>query len=515
MNKGFAITMRVSARLCWSVAGLVIAAAAAAPAEVKLPHMLSDHAVLQRNAPIHIWGWADPGENVTVRFHDQTRTATADDLGKWSLWLMPEKAGGPYTLTATGSSGGAGVRLSDLLVGDVWLASGQSNMEMPLNGFPGSAVLKNGAEEIAHATLPTVRLLRLEHATSEFPLNDISATWTECNPQTAAEFSAVAYFFGREINEKEKVPVGLIDTTWGGTPVESWISLMGISSDAGLMPLFRSRALFAQDLADEDAMRAKEKRDRDAAAAAHQPPPEQHWHPNPASWEPSALFNSMIAPETLYTIKGVIWYQGETNSDPERAPLYVKEFPALIADWRKAWGEGDFPFLFVQISNFYSPNEDWGTIRDAQRRTLAVTDTAMAVTLDVGTRNNVHPPDKQTVGGRLALAARAMVYSERGLEYSGPLFREATVEGGSMRVWFDHAESGLTSEGATAGFEIAGEDSKFVPATAKIDGSTVVVQAAGVAHPKYVRYGWAGWTDANLFNKEKLPASTFTSQPLR
>ena len=505
--------MRISPRLGWCAAALLILAGAAR-GEVTLPHLLSDHAVLQRESPIHIWGNADPGETVTVHFHDQTRTAKADDLGKWSLWLMPEKAGGPFTLTATGSSGGAGVTVSDILVGDVWLASGQSNMEMPLSGFPNSAVLKNGADEIAHATLSNVRLLRLEKTTSEFPMNEVSATWTECNPQTAADFSAVAYFFGREISAKEKVPVGLIDTTWGGTPVESWISLMGISSDASLMPLFRSRALFAADLADEPAMRAKEKRERDAAEAAHQPPPKQSWHPNPASWEPAALYNGMIAPETRYAIKGVIWYQGETNSDPERAPLYVKEFPALIDDWRRDWAQGDFPFLYVQISNFYSPNEDWGMVRDAQRRTLSVEKTGMAVTLDIGTKDNVHPPDKQTVGARLALAARAMVYGEHGIEYSGPLFREATVEGSAMRVWFDHAESGLTSDGAPAGFEIAGADGKFVPATAKINGSTVVVQAASVSKPEFVRYGWASWTDANLFNKDKLPASTFTSQPL-
>jgi len=504
--------MRFSEKLCGIAAGLLMLMAGVAGAEVTLPHLLSDHAVLQRENPIHIWGNADPGEVVTVHFHNQTRTAVADGLGKWSLWLMPEKAGGPYTLTATGSVGGAGVTVSDILVGDVWLASGQSNMEMPLAGFPNSAVLKNGAEEIAHATLPTVRLLRVEETASEFPMNDVSATWTECNPETAAKFSAVAYFFGREINAKEKVPVGLIDTTWGGTPVEAWISLMGISADASLMPLFRSRALFAQDLADEPAVRAKEKRERDAAEAAHQPPPEQHWHPNPASWEPAALYNGMIAPETQYTIKGVIWYQGEANTGPERAPLYVKEFPALIADWRRDWAQGNFPFLYVQISNFYSPNEDWGTVRDAQRRTLSVANTAMAVTLDIGTRDNVHPPDKQTVGARLALAARAIVYGERVSEYSGPLFREATIEGSAMRVWFDHAESGLTSEGAPAGFEIAGADGKFVPATAKIDGSTVVVQAAGVSHPRFVRYGWASWTDANLFNKDKLPASTFTSR---
>jgi len=508
--------LRFCAKLC-GAAAVMMTIAGLAQAEVSLPHMISDHAVLQRGAPIHIWGNADPGETVTVHFHEQTRTATAGDLGKWSLWLMPEKAGGPYTLTATGSGGGSGVTVTDLLVGDVWLASGQSNMEMPMEGWPGSAVLKNGAEEIAHATHPQMRLLRLERTTSEFPLNDVTATWTECNPETAAKFSSVAYFFGREISEKEKVPVGLIDTTWGGTPVEAWMSLMGISSEAGLMPLFRSRALFAADLADEPAKRAKEKREHDAAVAAHQPPPEETWHPDPASWEPAALYNGMIAPETRYTIKGVIWYQGEANSDPERAPLYEKEFPALIADWRRDWAEGNFPFLYVQISNFDSPKEDWGMVRDAQRRTLAVANTGMAVTLDIGTKDNVHPPDKESVGARLALAARATVYGERGIEYSGPLFREATIEttaprGSTMRVWFDHAESGLTSEGAPAGFEIAGADGKFVPATAKIDGSTVVVEAAGITKPKFVRYGWASWTDANLFNKDKLPASTFTSQ---
>src|SRR5271165_5363947 len=259
--------MRFSRRLCGAVA-MAVMLIATAGAEVRLPHLISDHAVLQRENPIHIWGNADPGETVTVRFHDQTRTAMAEDLGKWSLWLMPEKAGGPYTLTASGSAGGTGVTVSDILVGDVWVASGQSNMEMPLSGFPNSAVLKNGAEEIAHATLPTVRLLSVERKASEFPLNDVSTTWKECNPQTAAEFSAVAYFFGREINEKEKVPVGLIDATWGGTPVESWISLMGIASDASLMPLFKSRAIFASDLADEPARRAKEKREREAAEAA-------------------------------------------------------------------------------------------------------------------------------------------------------------------------------------------------------------------------------------------------------
>ncbi len=483
-----------------------------AGAEVRLPNVVSSHAVLQRDVPIHIWGWSDPGETVTVRFHDQSRTANADDLGKWGLWLQPEHAGGPFTLTAQGSSGSP-VTLSDILVGDVWVASGQSNMEMPLNGFPGSAVLKNAQEEIANATLPTVRLLRIEHKTSYYPVNDISATWTDCTPQTAGDFSAVAYFFGRDINTREHVPIGLIDSTWGGTPVDTWISMDGIGSNAGLMPMFASWAHFTADLSDTDLIIAKEKREDAAAEQAHQPKPEHNWHPDALSWQPASLYNGMIAPLVPYTIKGAIWYQGETNSDPERAPMYSRFFSAMIQDWRAKWGEGNFPFLYVQISNFYSPHENWGLLRDEQRRTLSVANTAMAVTLDVGTRDNVHPPDKQTVGARLALAARATVYGEPQLEYSGPLFRTATVEGSTMRVWFDHAKDGLAAHGPQlAGFEVAGADGKFAPAKAKIEGSTVVVEASGVSHPASVRYAWQGWTDANLFNKENLPASTFTSE---
>jgi sialate O-acetylesterase len=493
---------------------LFIVSLAPIHAEVKLPNILSSHAVLQRNAPIHIWGWSDPGEKITVRFHDQTRTTDVDDLGRWNLWLMPEHAGGPYTLTAQGSAGSSeAVMLSDILVGDVWVASGQSNMEMPLNGFPGNAVVKNSAQEIAQANLPTVRLLQIEKKSSFYPLNDISATWTECTPQTAAEFSAVAYFFGREINAREHVPIGLIDSTWGGTPVESWISMDTIGSDAGLMPLFATWAGFTNELSYRDLELAKEKREDEVAAKDNQPKPKHPWRPDGISWQPAGLYNGMIAPVTPYTMKGVIWYQGETNSDSKRASQYVKLFPALIGDWRARWKEGDFPFLYVQISNFYSPAEDWGTIRDAQRRTLSVANTAMAVSLDIGQFDNVHPPDKQTVGARLALAARARVYGEPQMEYSGPLFQSVTTEGSTMRVWFAHAKTGLVSHGAALeGFELAGADGKFVPAVAKIDGDTVVVQASGVSKPQAVRYGWASFTNGNLFNKEGLPASTFTSE---
>ncbi|HEY0759028.1 MAG TPA: sialate O-acetylesterase [Acidisarcina sp.] len=525
---------------------LLLSAAAvsqAAVAEVRLPHILSDHAVLQRDAPIHLWGWSDAGETITAHFHAQTRTAQANRYGEWTMWLMPEKAGGPYDLTiqgsapalaatggataapastpaapldaaamsSTGSGAAPAVTVADLLVGDVWFASGQSNMEMPLSGFPNSAVLKNADQEIASAAnQPQMRLLLVEHDSPDVPLDDIHATWTLCSPETAAKFSAVAYLFGREISSREHVPVGLIDATWGGTPVESWISLDGLAADASLMPAFAARARFADEQSRMSLIIAEEHREDAAARAAGQPVPKHPWHPGPASWNPSGLYNGLIAPATPYTIKGVIWYQGETNSAPDRAPQYVRLFPAMIADWRQKWHQGDFPFLYVQISSFNSPGENWGIIRDAQRRTLSIANTGMAVSLDAGEFDNVHPADKQTVAARLALAARRMVYGEA-VEYSGPLFRQATLEDRGIRVWFDHA-AGLTSKGGPLrGFEVAGEDAHYVTATATISGSSVLVSSP-VKEPVYVRYAWSSFTDANLYNQAGLPAATFTSE---
>ncbi len=495
-----------------AVVAVAMAGGAGAKAAVKLPQVLTDHAVLQREAPIHIWGWADPGEQVTVSFHGQKLATMASDLGKWSVYLAPEHAGGPYSLTVQGSNT---VTLSDLLVGDVWFASGQSNMELPLKGFPGSAVLKDGPQEIAQANQPLVRLLRVHTRTSDHPLQDLKdpdEVWTTCTPDTAANFSAVAYFFGREIEQKENVPVGLIDDTWGGTPVEAWVSLDGISADASLMPVFAEWSKMSNMTADVPAMLAREKREDAAAKAANAPLPKHPWHPNPLSWAPTYLYNGMIAPLVDFTIKGVIWYQGESNSKKPLAPMYAKVFPALISDWRSHWSEGDFPFLFVQISSFTSNDtEVWGIVRDAQRRTLSLTKTGMAVTLDVGQADNVHPPDKQTVGHRLALAARKIAYGEQ-VEDAGPLFREAAPEAGRVRVYFDHAE-GLTAKGgALGGFEVAGEDHHFVPATAKVDGKTVVVDGAGIAKPRFVRYAWANVPAANLLNGAGLPASTFSSE---
>jgi sialate O-acetylesterase len=479
-------------------------------AEARLPHVLSSHMVMQRNHPIHFWGWAKPGEPVAIDFHGVKASVNADGLGHWSIYLPPEPAGGPYALTVSASNT---INLTDILVGDVWFASGQSNMELPLLGFPGSASLENGPAEIANATHPEIRLLHIKAKSSYYPLDDIDQNWTLCTPETAASFSAVAYFFGREIAEKEHVPVGLIDSTWGGTVAESWVSLDTISSAPSLMPILASWAGMTDKIADMPAIEAQEQREEAAAQAAHQTPPWHPWHPNPLSWEPAGLFNAMVNPVTPFPISGAIWYQGESNSALERAAMYQRIFPALISDWREHWNEGNFPFLYVQISSFTStPQENWAVIREAQRRTLSVTNTAMAVTIDIGNPVNVHPANKQDVGHRLALAARALSYHES-VEYSGPLYREAAIEGSAIRLFFDHSQSGLVAKsGALTGFAIAGADRIFVPATAAIDGDSTTVSNSAVPNPKFVRYGWQNAPVVNLFNNDGLPASPFTTE---
>jgi sialate O-acetylesterase len=493
---------------------MICCLAATATAEVRLPRVLSDHAVLQREQPVRIWGWGAAAEHVTVQFHEQTETTQADGWGSWQVWLKPESAGGPYTLTVIGDATAAPLQRTDILVGDVWIASGQSNMEFPLQGFGPTMLLKDQQKEIAAAAHPNIRLLRQTRNSSPMPLTDSQDTWTACTSETAKTFSAVAYFFGRKIAEEEKVPVGLIDTTWGGTPAQSWISAEGIAW-AGLANMPIENAIAERDLA-RTAEIKNQYAIEDAAALAAGKPALKHprFSRDRAPFVPTVLFNGMIAPYTNYTIKGAIWYQGETDHDvPNRALYYSRTFPALIQDWRKQWGEGEFPFLYVQISS-YGSGEGWGNVRDAQRRTLELANTGMAVTLDVGNPTNIHPPDKQTVGARLAQISLGMVYGKK-IETASPMFEQATTEGNGIRAWFSHAE-GLKSNDAEIGdFEVAGEDRKFVPATAKIEKlgnrETVLAAAPSVAAPLYVRYGWAGTVKSYLYNASGLPMGTFTS----
>jgi len=483
---------------------LVLLVAVCAQAEVKLPALLSDGAVLQRDLPLHFWGTAEPGEQVTVTFAANSQSAKTDSLGHWNVYLPPAKAGGPFEISIQGSNR---IVLHDVMVGDVWLASGQSNMEFPLRR------VKDGEKEVAAADSPNIRLFRVDHVHSEFPLSDVTAKpWTPCTPESVREFSAVAYYFAREIAQKEKVTIGVVESSWGGTLAESWTSMDALSGDPALMPLFAARARMMDRQADVPMQLKQEQAERDAAKGKGLPEPKFPWHPQHEMWQPAGLFNGMIAPLTPFPIRGVIWYQGESNSMIERAPyLYGHQFETLIRDWRAHWGEGDFPFLFVQISSYTStPAEDWPAIREGQRQTLALRNTGMAVSIDIGDPDDVHPLDKIDVGHRLALIARATVYGEN-VVYSGPTVREITRDGRGLRVWLDHA-AGLMAKGtALTGFEIAGTDGKFQAAEAKIDGETLIVSSSAVEHPVSVRYGWANSPQCNLFNKEGLPASPFTA----
>ena len=490
---------------------ITLLAAPLAGAQIRLPNALSDHAVLQRGVPVHIWGWATPGDSLTVSLHGQKVSTSVDRLGEWSAWLNPESAGGPYTLTVTGSPSDGSKTITDLLIGDVWLASGQSNMEMPLKGFGPGTPVKNGTAEIAAANNPQIRLLHIETASSAYPLPDVKNIWTLCTPETAANFSAVAYFFGREIAAKEHVPIGLIAAAWGGVPVDSFISLEGLTANSAVLPALANRAHFADSVAQVDEIVAAEKREDAAAQAAGKPAARHQYHPAQASWLPAGPYNAMIAPLNKYTVKGFLWYQGETDASAERAPHYNALFEALITDWRSHFAQGDLPFLFVQLTSF-NGGPGWGVVRDAQRRTLALRDTAMAVTLDVGDNNNIHPADKQTVAYRLALAARHMVYGEN-IASLPPLFHQATTEPGAMRVWLDNAKGLKTSSATVQGFEVAGEDRTYVKAEARIDGTTLVVKNATFTDPKYVRYAWDGIAPPGLYNADGLPTATFTSEP--
>ncbi len=487
-----------------SLAALLLAGVSA-KAEVRLPKILASHMVLQRQQPIHLWGWAEPDEQVTATLDGKTQSTTTDDVGHWHIYLPAMEAGGPFQLVIKGANQ---ISLDDILIGDVWFASGQSNMEMPLRGFDANAVIKNSDQEIRNAEHKDLRLFRTPKRSSDYPQPDFDAVWTECTPQTAADFSAVAYFFGRQIAKEEHVPVGLIDSTWGGTPVEAWVSMGSLGSDSALDPVFVQWAQMSKDVAEIPAMIKAEKRADEKAKAEGKPAPHHDWHPDPSSWAPAGLYNGMVAAALNFRIKGAIWYQGESNASPSRADMYEREFTTMIQDWRREWREGDFPFFFVQLANFEAGPQSFQTIREAQRRTLSLRNTGMAVTIDIGLAGNIHPPDKQDVGARLALAAEAIAYGKH-IEYSGPTYRQTSFNGPELRVWFDHTTGGM--KGAD-GFEIAGADHKFVPATARIDGDTVVLTATAVTEPRYARYGWANNPAVNLVNGEGLPASPFTSE---
>ena len=474
-------------------------------AEVTLPAVLASHMVIQRDLPVHVWGWANAGEGVRVSFRGNESSAVTDELGKWSVFLPPGSAGGPFEMTVKGTNS---LTLSDVLVGDVWVASGQSNMEFEMRRAATAGV------DLPKATNSQLRLMIVKKKAAEYAQEDVSATasWAASTPETARDFSAVAWYFAREVQQREQVPVGIIDSTWGGTLAESWTRLAAMGEDAALAPVFAARGHMEDREA--DALRFEKIRPGIVADAKAKglPEPKFPWTPPLPMWAPGMLWNGMIAPLTPMPIKGVIWYQGESNSALERAPTYERLFKTLIEDWRKQWQIGDFPFLYVQIANYTStPLETWAPIREAQRKTLSLRNTGMAVTIDIGNPDDVHPTDKLTVGQRLALSARSVAYGES-VESSGPLFRQVTAEGANLRVWFEHREGLQVKGGSLTGFEVAGSDGVFAPAEAKIVGDTIVLNSLVVAKPSMARYGWSNSPECHLYNRAGLPASPFQSQ---
>lgn len=558
-----------------ALAFAVFLAAGYVQADVRLPAIFGDHMVLQRDGDIPVWGWADPDEAITVTAGGETATAKTGANGKWSVKLTKLAASAqPIEVTIAGKNK---ITLTDVLVGDVWVCSGQSNMELGAG-----AIISR--EEIAKADHPQIRLFTVPKWVAPAPADDIApipanapllGKWQVCTPATLAKngewsgFSAVAFLFGRDVHSFTGQPVGLISTNWGGTRIHSWISLKTLETMPEKVSATRGAVKFRdhyeeikqtwetqtlpewtttkenwtkENQAALDAYAAEQKQwgqlAKEAAAekkpAPPRPvapkPPKEPRNPLTDNQTSCALFNGMIAPIAPYGIKGVIWYQGESNA-AEPIP-YKAEIPALINDWRAHWGQGDFAFLLVQLPNFTAqkpePGEStWAATREAQNGALALPNTGLAVTIDLGDAGNIHPPDKQDVSHRLALAAQRVAYGKQDAIFSGPTHKSFTIEGNKIRVLFENTGSGLMIGNAPdhfftsqkkaipaaptklEGFAIAGADKKFAWANATIDGNSVVIESAAVANPVAVRYAWADNPACNLYNKEGLPASPF------
>lgn len=523
-------------------------------AEVKLNSLFADHMVLQCDTPAPIWGTADPGEQVRVAFGGQTRTVTAGATGKWSVKLDPLPASAePRVLTVEGKNK---LAFQDVLVGEVWVASGQSNMASSVSAA------SNADEALAQAADAQVRFFSVAHNIAQEPLADLGGKWEVSTPETAKNFSAVGYFFAREIQKDQKKPVAILHGSWGGTPVQTWMSVEAVKKAP---PIAKTLGEWEAAVEQHQKVQANPQLETDyqrdlkqwqaevepgfdavfkaynAAKAAGSPVgpkptpsrpepvnPDPMGMPNPSS-RPHTLgisFNAMIAPMIPYAIRGVIWYQGEENGSTGLE--YRALFPRLIEDWRRRWDEDDFPFLFVQLPcNGPDPTpvagSGWPWTREAQFMTLEKEPrTGMAITIDIGDPANVHPKDKVDVGHRLALLARKIAYGEE-LVASGPLYKDYTVEGEKVRINFTNTGGGLIIAQAPwrppqvaplptdrlIGFFIAGEDKSWVEADAQIEGDSVMVSSPKVTKPVAVRYAWANSPRCNLYNKEHLPASPF------
>ncbi len=459
------------------------------------PHALfTGGAVLQREIAIPVWGTADPGEKITVELNGQSVTTSADGSGNWLAKLKPIKAGGPYVLKINS------LEIKNILIGDVWICSGQSNMQWSLKQT------SNAEADVAAANYPKIRLFQVPRLEIEGEQSAVKSSWKECTPETAANFSAIGYFFGRDLHKNLNVPIGLINNAVGGSPAESWASNAVLNGDSEYKQFHDAypKQMENYQAAVEKHKAAVEKAKVDGTKAPNAPG---------KPWMPSGLYNGMLTSLAPYAIKGAIWYQGESNAG--RAYQYRRLFPVMIKNWRDKWGQGDFPFLFVQLAAF-GPNgdklgeSDWAELREAQTMTLATSPkTGQALAIDYGTYDDIHPKNKLPIGERLALAARSVAYNQK-LVFSGPMYDVMKNNGDKITLNFKHTGGGLEAKGGELkGFLIAGEDKIWREAKAEIKGKTVIVSSAEVAKPIAVRYAWAKFPTCNLYNKEGLPAVPF------
>ncbi|WP_242094489.1 sialate O-acetylesterase [Aestuariivivens sediminicola] len=439
-------------------------------AQLELPPLFNDHMVLQQKEMVSIWGTDHPNTAITVvGSWNESATTTADANGKWKVKLKTTEAGGPYTLTVQGSSE---VVFNDILMGDVWICSGQSNMEMPLKGFRSQPVTGSN-EAILNSTNNKIRLFTVKRNPSLVPVDTVSGAWLKSHPLTSKEFSAVAYFFGRKLNDVLDIPIGLIGVSWGGSSIETWMDKETLSQYKTV----------------------------DLAEAIPDSPQRAH----------TLLYNGMIHPIQDYTNKGFLWYQGESNR--MNSDDYLDLFPAMIRQWRTQWGQENLPFYYVQIAPFGYRGKNAAYIREAQLKAMnAVKHVGMAVTLDIGDCQYIHPPEKRVVGERLAYWALAKDYGMDGIAYSGPVYEKMEkTDDGKINLFFSYSDNGLISfDKALAGFTIAGEDRIFYPATAIVNRTgAVTVSSEMVPNPVAVRYAFESCPEATLFNIEGLPASSF------
>ena len=481
-------------------------------ADVRLPAIFSDHMVLQAGTPFRIWGWAEPEEQVTVEIAGRSQTTVTDSSGEWRVELQPlEHSASASTLTVRGRNT---ITVGDVLIGQVWLGSGQSNMQLPVSGA------KDFNTEKKTARFPEIRMFTVGKHASQDACQDIKGKWEVCSPETVGNFSATLYFFGRDLHQRLDQPVGLIHSSWGGTPIQAWMPLDSLKASPNYQILNdkRKRDVAAwpeREKQIEAAIRAWEEEAAKGVNKNMRMKPGNPGKPDSTQYMPARLYNGMIHPLIDYRIRGVLWYQGEANArdGATGAEIYSDLQTRLISAFRSAWSMPDLPFLFVQLPNYddaIDPTRmSWAFFREAQARTLAVPHTGMAVTIDIGEANDIHPKNKQDVGRRLAAIALSDIYHVDASSRS-PVFLKQAISGSEVHLYFSQAEGGLVAAGGgIRGFFIAGEDRAWHPATARIDGDHVVVTSDRTPSPVAVRYGWEDNPECNLFNQAGLPVTPF------